>query len=361
MFSDLGVMLVATKARLSPEQRYANRRACQENYRHRVRRFTLQFSLKDTEVLEWFEKQTDKGKYLKELILTDKERYHQLQDILSNLSNLQKMEVEMEDKTINQKALEILEHTNDGNDLLPAHLSLLEMAVNDQLNEKGIEMFNGIHKQVIDGKYKQPYLQGVEFMTHDHEGYVYFKGQHLEHFSSFYTYTLEAKDYLERLQSRSLFIEGKGLDVCFSNVMNMSDELEKEYMDDILHQLHSNMAENAIVFSQVKFDNHSGWDYTYLMSGTPDDETMWNNKYAADFVERTIDRDNCHESYKTKAITFVYGKGEPREATDDELKTLNLCFSYLSKNNMLEKVKTNEFEKYFSVETEVEDEDEAEM
>ena len=45
-----------------------------ENYRHRVRRFTLQFSLKDTEVLEWFDKQPDKGKYLKELMLADKER-----------------------------------------------------------------------------------------------------------------------------------------------------------------------------------------------------------------------------------------------------------------------------------------------
>lgn len=65
---------MAKKPRLTPEERYANRRASQEDYRHRVRRFTLQFSLQDTEVLEWFEKQPDKGKYLKELMLADKER-----------------------------------------------------------------------------------------------------------------------------------------------------------------------------------------------------------------------------------------------------------------------------------------------
>ncbi len=36
------------KPYLSPEERSANRRASMENYRHRVRRFTLQFSLQDT-------------------------------------------------------------------------------------------------------------------------------------------------------------------------------------------------------------------------------------------------------------------------------------------------------------------------
>lgn len=267
----------------------------------------------------------------------------------------------MEDITLIEKAMSILHYTHDGEDLSPTHLGLLEMAANNQLNEKGIKIFDDLYKQVIDGKYKQPYLQGVEFMTHDHEGYVYFKGHHLEHFSSFYTYTLEAKDYLELLQSRCLFLESKGLDISFGSVMNMSDGLEKEYMDGVLHQLNSNMAENSIIFSQVKFNNHSGRNCTYLMPGTPDDETMWNNKYAVDFVENTIDRDNCREAYKTKTSTFVYGKGEPREATDAELKSLNLCFDYLSKNNMLEKVETNEFEKYFSVETEDEDEDEAEM
>ena len=49
---------------LSDEQRNENRKSSQENYRHRVRRFTFQFSLKDTEALEWFEAQPDKGKYL---------------------------------------------------------------------------------------------------------------------------------------------------------------------------------------------------------------------------------------------------------------------------------------------------------
>ena len=70
---------------LSDEQRNENRKSSQENYRHRVRRFTFQFSLKDTEALEWFEAQPDKGKYLKELILADKQK--QLQKQKENETN----------------------------------------------------------------------------------------------------------------------------------------------------------------------------------------------------------------------------------------------------------------------------------
>jgi len=76
---------MSKKAKLTPEQRYANRRACQEDYRHRVHRFTLQFSLQDTEAYEWFSRHSDQGKYLKGLILADKEK----QMILSAQTNME--------------------------------------------------------------------------------------------------------------------------------------------------------------------------------------------------------------------------------------------------------------------------------
>ena len=43
-----------------------------DKYRKKIRRFTLQFNLKDTEAREWFEQQENPGAYLKELILKDK-------------------------------------------------------------------------------------------------------------------------------------------------------------------------------------------------------------------------------------------------------------------------------------------------
>lgn len=65
--------------RLTQEESIANRKAAQENSRKRVRRFTLQFSLKDSEALAWFEQQPDKGAYLKQLILDDKNAWPKAQ------------------------------------------------------------------------------------------------------------------------------------------------------------------------------------------------------------------------------------------------------------------------------------------
>lgn len=60
------------KAALTEAERLKKMKEAQEAYRHKVRKFTLQFSLVDTEAREWFEQQPDKGKYLKKLILNDK-------------------------------------------------------------------------------------------------------------------------------------------------------------------------------------------------------------------------------------------------------------------------------------------------
>jgi hypothetical protein len=64
-----------------------------------------------------------------------------------------------------QKAIEIIEKTNDGDDLSPSHLKLTENAVNGFLNELGQQEFDKLYTAVSHGNYKQPYLQGVEFMT----------------------------------------------------------------------------------------------------------------------------------------------------------------------------------------------------
>ena len=267
----------------------------------------------------------------------------------------------MKEKTLIQKALEILEGTNDGDKLSPPHLKLLEMAVNDMLNDKGIKMFDDIHKQVMDGEYRRPYLQGVEFMTQDHEGYIYFKDHDVEHFSRPWAYSLEAKDYLERLKSRCLFLEGKGIKISFGNAMNMPDELEKEYIDDVLYTLNSSVAEHSILFSRVSCDNDNTRSCEYMVRGFPASENIWNNKYAADFIENNSDRDICDGVFNAKVTLYSYGNGEERTATDDEMKQLNLCFDYLQKNNMLQKLSESSNQLNLNEELEDENEDEAEI
>ena len=53
---------------------YQKRKEKNDEYRSRIKRFTLQFSLGDGEAREWFEQQSEQGVYLKGLILRDKSR-----------------------------------------------------------------------------------------------------------------------------------------------------------------------------------------------------------------------------------------------------------------------------------------------
>lgn len=105
-------------------------------------------------------------------------------------------------------ACEILRATNDGDNISPNELYLLQEAINGNLTDKGYEMFADLHKRVKEGSYAKPWHCGVEHMTKDHEGYIYFKGQHCEHYS-FRDYEEEKKALIE-LQKTCLLLEAKG-------------------------------------------------------------------------------------------------------------------------------------------------------
>lgn len=81
------------------------------------------------------------------------------------------------------QALEIIEKTNDGNDLSPAHLYLVQTAVNGWLSEAGEVAFAELYANVQRG-YVKPWFCGIEHLTIDHEGYVYWKGVQVEHYTT---------------------------------------------------------------------------------------------------------------------------------------------------------------------------------
>ena len=88
-----------------------------------------------------------------------------------------------DEKNAIDMAIEILRKTNDGNDLAPEHLKLVEVAANGWLSEAGEVAFHELHRDVENG-YKKPWLHGIEHLTRDHEGYVYWKGRRVEHYDS---------------------------------------------------------------------------------------------------------------------------------------------------------------------------------
>jgi hypothetical protein len=108
-------------------------------------------------------------------------------------------------------ACDILQKTNDGDDLEPMHLKLIEDAVNGFLNEKGIEVLNELHKTVISGQYKKPPFHGMEHLTIDHAGYVYWNGHQVEHYELPGAYSEEAHEAAIELERRCEVLESRGI------------------------------------------------------------------------------------------------------------------------------------------------------
>ena len=92
------------------------------------------------------------------------------------------------------KAIAILQTTSDGDKLAPLDLKLVENAVNGFLNEEGIKAFDQLHETIVAGKYQQPWFHGIENLTIDHVGYVYWKGAIIEHMNS--------RGHIQKMQRR---------------------------------------------------------------------------------------------------------------------------------------------------------------
>lgn len=76
--------------------------------------------------------------------------------------------VQAEIKGTCDMACEILEKTNDGNNLDSSDLQIIELAVNGNLNSAGREVFVKLYRRVVIDNYVIPYLHGIEHLTRDH-------------------------------------------------------------------------------------------------------------------------------------------------------------------------------------------------
>jgi hypothetical protein len=109
------------------------------------------------------------------------------------------------------KAIAILQATSDGDKLDPLDLKLVESAVNGFLTAEGIEAFNKLHKTVAAGEYKQPWFHGIENMTIDVVGFIYWKGAKVEHYEQPWAYSKEAKENAQELKRRCDILESKSI------------------------------------------------------------------------------------------------------------------------------------------------------
>jgi hypothetical protein len=130
----------------------------------------------------------------------------------------------MIDKPIFEKAIEVLRLTNDGSELTAQDLALVGCIINSSahsVSELHEVAFDELHSAVTAGRYV-PALHGIEHLTIDHQGYVYWKGQNIEHYS-FKDKTAEKQAAIE-LAKRCRMLEEKGFPVNARSVLDRKFE-----------------------------------------------------------------------------------------------------------------------------------------
>ncbi len=155
----------------------------------------------------------------------------------------------------NEMSCAILRHTRDGNNLDPVDLKLVEMAVNGNINELGEAALMNLYERCTSAEgYKKAWLHGVENLTIDHVGYVYWKGRQIEHWtveaSPKEKWEAEAKE----LQYRCLKLEEAGIPVnTYSVIWAWPDILDSE-----LVKLRSRAIESNRFYQNKEIVFHGG-------------------------------------------------------------------------------------------------------
>lgn len=124
----------------------------------------------------------------------------------------------MNDSTYDQITF-ILQNTSDGDDLSPGDLYFLQVMANagpTEVTEAMEVRLSELANNVKNG-YKKPWLCGIENLTKDHEGFVYWKGIQVEHYSHM-DYHKE-KAAAEELARRCTILESKGIPVNGTNAI----------------------------------------------------------------------------------------------------------------------------------------------
>lgn len=111
----------------------------------------------------------------------------------------------------------VLKLSDDGEDLSPRDLKFIENVVNYGCSEEGEIYLYEMEKKLENKTYAKNWAYDVEDLTQDHEGYIYYKGIHVEHYSHS-NYDNARKDALE-LRDRCKTLEKNNIPVNCANAI----------------------------------------------------------------------------------------------------------------------------------------------
>ena len=130
----------------------------------------------------------------------------------------------MNQSELSTVAISILEHSNDGDDLVGSDLKLVEHAVNGHLNGRGQVVLVQMNLKLKNGQYDfNPAFCGVEFLTRGTNGdrSVFWRGKKIEHYDHDHWcedgWQEDMKKDAEALGKTCLYLEEHKIPVNFEN------------------------------------------------------------------------------------------------------------------------------------------------
>ncbi len=136
----------------------------------------------------------------------------------------------MEREQVFNLCTNILGKTNDGDDLSGSDLALIEGAVNGHLSERGLVVLYQLNYKVEQGSYEIPAFCGVDNLTRDNQGFVFWKGKQIEHYDHDHWaqpgWEKEMQKDAEELGRICQYLDDEGIAVNFTNYFNNRFKVE---------------------------------------------------------------------------------------------------------------------------------------
>ena len=129
--------------------------------------------------------------------------------------------------TTNDEAIQILQGSNDGNDLSSSDLALVEAVVNygkPALSKKGVEHWESLLNAIKTGTYQRQWLYGVENVTKDPQGNVFWRQLNIEHYSGFDSPEAEKLATIN-FGASCRWLEANGIEVSLRNLFSLWDRI----------------------------------------------------------------------------------------------------------------------------------------
>ena len=155
------------------------------------------------------------------------------------------------------------------------------------------------------------------------------------------------------MKNRCAYLEQKGIEVSSDSAIWDWKEYENAYGTEKRSELDATLAGSGITFSKVSIDNNWDGEIEYFTNDIPDWDSIRASPEFQDFYSR-----NDHEhGFEVSAQTYHYG-GAADAPTPKALSLAGSAFSWLKKNDCLNKIKSQNYN--VKPERECEDDEEPE-